>query len=294
MACVSSVLRALENTKLQSVTGRVMVVDNGSRDADLHKLKRGLADVAAQCPEVKPELERVERNLGFAAGMNVGIRRICNWRPDFFWLLNNDTVIDIQAISALLSYSIYRPDAVMLGCTMVEQSSERLLTAGGYRYFRWLGWNKPCLSGRALPDLNGLPTDRRMDYIDGAALWLRGNFIQLVGGIPQQYFLYFEELELNHYVGPGESIAWCPAALVYHRQGGSSSNANLQARAAYHAAFSAFVYTQRHYRYCLPTVVLARLAGIGGKALIRRQPQLLTAVLRAFLDFMTGRQASDF
>jgi GT2 family glycosyltransferase len=242
--------------------------------------------------ETAPELEVNALNLGYAGGMNAGIRRVRDWQPDYVWLLNNDTLVDPQAISSLLAHSRSHPSDVMLGSTIADQASGVIQTAGGYTYYRWLGWNRPCLAGQPLQNRVDLRSSPKLDYIDGAALWLRGDFIQRVGGIPEKHFLYFEELELNQCLIKGESISWCPAAVVYHIQGGSAPTPELQARGSYHAAISAFRYTWRHQRYCLPTVLLARLIGVGFRALARRQPGLLLAVFTALGDFMVGREAS--
>src|SRR5206468_3064279 len=73
---------------------RVLVVDNGSYDGTSEAIR-------SQYPGVSV-LENSE-NLGFAEGNNVGIRQALAEGADYVTLLNNDTVIDPQMLSALIS-----------------------------------------------------------------------------------------------------------------------------------------------------------------------------------------------
>lgn len=72
---------------------RVLVVDNGSTDGTPQQ-------VAALFPEV--DLECNGRNLGFAEGSNVGIRRALADGADYVALLNNDTVVEANFLQPLL------------------------------------------------------------------------------------------------------------------------------------------------------------------------------------------------
>jgi len=71
----------------------VVVVDNGSED-----------DSAAQVENTfdRVTLIRNRENLGYAEGNNVGIRHALENGADYVWLLNNDTVVDREALAALV------------------------------------------------------------------------------------------------------------------------------------------------------------------------------------------------
>ncbi|EEB79489.1 glycosyl transferase, group 2 family [marine gamma proteobacterium HTCC2148] len=289
LACVQSVLLAFQSIEDGPVAGRLVVVDNASDAADLDRLESGL--VEAQDCTPRAELVVNSRNLGYAGGMNSGIRLVSHSHADYVWLLNNDTIVDPKAISALLALSRSQPQAAMLGSTIADQASEQVVAAGGHRYFPWLGLSRPRLAGRSLSTIEEPKSLTKMDYIDGAALWLNGHFLRRIGELPNDHFLYFEELSLAQCLAEGESIAWCPNALVYHVQGGSSPTPALRARGTYHAALSAFNYTRQYYPICLPTVVFARLIGITLRSIALCQPKLLAAVFIALKDFMMGKKA---
>jgi GT2 family glycosyltransferase len=275
-----SLLRALDSSADEVKRATIYVVDNGSAAPDASALKQW-------CINQNNGIVRFisnQDNLGFAGGMNAGILDALVTEPDFLLLLNNDTEVDKSAISALLSFSQGNRQAVIVGATVIDQATGLLQSAGGYCYYPWVAYNRPLLAGASIEDVaksqNVIP-----DYVNGAAMWLKGDFVRRIGGLPTDHFLYFEELELNQRLEGEESIAWCKEAVVSHKGGGSLPTAELQAFGTYHAALSAFSYT-RHYHPCyLPTVVLARVVGISIRAIVRWQPSLIYAVFRALVDF---------
>jgi GT2 family glycosyltransferase len=73
---------------------KVMVVDNGSTDDSVSRIK-------VAYPEIL--LLQNEKNLGFAGGNKVGIRYALQRGADYVWLLNNDTQPAADALSALVA-----------------------------------------------------------------------------------------------------------------------------------------------------------------------------------------------
>lgn len=284
IACAESVLRALENLDQAAVTPALYLVDNGSTDLEISALRNWVSDRDSSSITL---LEN-NSNLGFARGMNVGIKRAIEQASDYIWLLNNDTVVDVNAAASMYRFSEDHPQYVVLGATIVNSDGTAIQAAGGHRYYKWLGYNRALMRGKPLRVLERQPSVSP-DYIDGASMWIQGKLLARTAGLAEDYYLYYEELTLNHQLIDGEGIAWCPDAIVYHEGGGSSNNRQLQARAAYHAARSAFTYTWTYAPVCLPTVVLCRVIGVCLRAIGRAQPSLLGAVFHALIDFSLAR-----
>jgi GT2 family glycosyltransferase len=279
ISCAESVLRAFMTARALLESSELLIVDNGS-DQDIELLK----EWCHASHSAHTMLLSNPRNLGFAGGMNTGIRRALEGKSDFVWLLNNDLLVGSASILNLTKFSQLNKTAAIIGSTIVDPISGHVRTAGGYKYYSWLGINLPIFAGKTRSELL-LTQTPKLDYVDGAAIWLRGDFIARVRQLPEVHFLYFEELELNQCLQGEEEIAWCREAEVFHQGGGSSSTAYLQERATYHSARSAFRYTQRHYPWRLPTVIFARLVGITMRALLRCQPGLILATAKALRDF---------
>ena len=283
--CARSALAAM--TRLgASYDLQLYVVDNGSNKQNLDKL----AHWCGRQPLNLVKFVANESNLGFARGMNSGIARASAQNPDFFLLLNNDLRIDSEAILRLVEHSKNDHRRSMTGLTVLDYKTGSAQSVRGYRYYPLLGYSKP-LKGSA--DLNKTIAthQKEPDYIDGAAIWLKGDFLRRTGGLPAEHFLYFEELELQRRLLPGEESSVCTDAIVFHAGAGSSKTPELQLRTTYHAAFSAFNYTWRYHRWFIATVILARILGISLLAARQGQPKLLWAVLCATKDFFRQTDA---
>jgi GT2 family glycosyltransferase len=263
---------------------QIYIVDNGSSEIDFYQLEKWVQQHS------NVTLIRNLANLGFSAGMNVGIHCALPLNPKHVWLLNNDTIVDPESARSFVSYMELHPEVVIAGATIVNYAGAIVHCTGGYRYYKWLGCNRPMNKHTPLHLLDTI-AEPNLDYVDGASIWLRGSFIARLGGLPCYTYLYFEELFLNSYLSRDEHIGWCRSAIVHHKQGSSSPTTKLRERSTYHAAFSAFTYTRRLHPICLPTVILTRLLGISLRALYWQQPGLFPAIFRAFNDFLVGRPA---
>ncbi|MDZ7781797.1 MAG: glycosyltransferase family 2 protein [Halioglobus sp.] len=269
LACVDSVVASRESLYGLGCEMGLYVVDNGLDDADIASLRRGLSGRSE-------EISLVENatNLGFAGGMNVGIAAAQQHAPKYIFLLNNDTTVADRAAAQLYTFAEQHPYCAMIAPTIVDLRTGTLQSAGGYRYYPCLGWSRPLGGGEPLAVVEDLPAVEP-DYIDGAAMWLRGDFLARTGGLPRDYFLYFEELALKDLLRANERQCWCREAIVYHAGGGDDTSRGRQVSATYNAALSAFRYTRANHPRCLPGVVAARLAGIALRATFRLQPWLL-------------------
>ena len=75
----------LDSLARQTLKAGIIVVENGSIDNSLSLLKTNYPDVIV--------IEN-KRNFGFAAGVNIGIKKAMNIGNDFIALFNNDAVAD--------------------------------------------------------------------------------------------------------------------------------------------------------------------------------------------------------
>jgi len=156
--------------------------------------KGGSAD-DGECPLI---LIQTGQNLGFGAGNNVGLRYVLA-RNDaqFVWLLNNDTVVAPDALTQLVATLEAKPDAGQCGSTILFfDRPDVVQICGGCEYNPWWGSIRALGAGYPASDLPDAEfVERRMTYVAGAALLVRMVFVQKVGLLPEDYFLYFEEID---------------------------------------------------------------------------------------------------
>lgn len=288
---------------------RVVVCDNGSTDGSLARLK-AWADgrlVSAlpsgdspmhkysfppiqkplECREyVRPAAEqggdhscdpslvllRTGANLGFAGGNNVGIRYALA-RGDFshVWLLNNDTVIDSHALTAMVERMNEKPDSGMCGSTILYyEAPEKVQALGGGCHCRWIGlpWHYGRF-GRGKRTINLKRAEARMNYVEGASLLVSKPFLDDIGLMCEDYFLFFEETDWAIRAKGKYSLAYAPKSVVYHKVGGSigtSSNPRKKSITCdYFNIRNRLFFTRKYYPYALPTIY----AVLCGTVLIR-------------------------
>jgi len=284
VACARSVLEEIARCA-GSVNCRLLIVDNGSRESCVTDLENWVGQVGDE----RASLVLNAENLGFAGGMNKGISAALKKGPaDYFWLLNNDLGVMPGALSALAGSAREAPDVAIWGPTVLDAGSRKVQCAGGCIYNRWLGMEKRVFAGLDVEDL-ARRSRPALDYVYGAAMFIRADVLDRLHGLNENYFLYYEELDLAENLLPGDRLGWCADARVDHAGGASTTGRAVKPFAAYHAALSAFRFTGRYHPLCLPTVVLARVFGLAIYALRDRQPGLALAPLRAFRDFLKAK-----
>jgi GT2 family glycosyltransferase len=233
-------------------------------------------------------------NLGFAGGNNVGLRFALARGARYCWLLNTDTVVAPDALAALLRRVENDPGAGLCGSRLVYADPGDTIQAwGGARYSRWTGATRLLGNGAALHD--PAPQDwveRTMSYVVGASMLVRREWLERVGLMQEDYFLYFEELDWARRARGLFRLAYAHDSIVYHKEGGAIGShrdpARKSALADRFAVRNRLRYTFRHDKLALPTIWLATLVAIANR-IRRRQPERARQVARTLFSPSTYR-----
>ncbi len=171
VSCVEAVL-----ADPSTVERRVVVVDNS------HSLPNGL--LARQVEVLRPE-----RNLGYGAGVNAGVAVLGEHLPEAIVCLNHDVTIQPGFLAAALeALSVPRVGAAAGPLELARPGGELWYAGGGVNYLTGTVWQSR-LGGDAR-------RARFVGFLTGAALALRREAWQEVGGFDPAYFLYNEDLDL--------------------------------------------------------------------------------------------------
>lgn len=194
----------LESLRRQTVPpAGVVVIDNGSTDGSPAMLARSF-------PEV--EVIRLERNRGFAAAVNVGIRAT---ETSLVALLNNDAVAEPGWLEALVA---------ALDGDRVGMVASKILDADDPRRIDGIGLEvdaegHPRQIGQQQPD--GPPFDSPREVfgpIAAAALYRRELFEE-IGVFDERFFAYLEDVDLAWRARrAGWRCVYAPGAVVRHRR----------------------------------------------------------------------------
>ena len=179
----------------------VIVVDNASRD--------GTPDVVRAAAPQATVVESKE-NLGFAGGCHAGARAS---RAPLVFLLNPDAVPAAGCLDALRACAAERPGWGAWQALVTMADGELVNTAGNVVHYLGFGWAGDI--GRPVADVD--PRPREVGFCSGAALVVRREAWDAVGGFDERYFMYGEDLDLSlrlRLAGWGVGIA--PDARVAH------------------------------------------------------------------------------
>jgi GT2 family glycosyltransferase len=185
----------------QSVT----VVDNGSTDDSLTFVKRRHPDVTTLA---------LGANRGFAPAYNVAVRES---EADIVVLLNNDTRVEPAWLDQLVDV-LDRHQAAAAASCMLDWDGCHIDFAGVLPTFIGHGWQVD--HGRPV---GRVYTEHPLLFGCGGSLAIRRSSFLEVGGFDDDFFVYFEDLDLGWRMSlAGHDTILAPRAITYHRLHGTA------------------------------------------------------------------------
>ncbi len=185
----------------------IVVVDNGSTDGSVAAIRQAFPGVSI--------VENGE-NLGYADGFNAGLQFAYERGGDYFLILNNDTVIDPQALTELVRVAEEDESiGFVSGKVYWHNKPDTLQTAGRFNDPMILAGNHV---GGGEVDRGQYDTVTDYDFVDDVYLLVRRAVYERVGGYDPNFFLYFEETDWCARVRQaGFRIVYAPKAKIWHK-----------------------------------------------------------------------------
>ena len=220
-------LRALQIERSNpALRVRAVVVDNAS--GDLAQISRAVEDNQWSSWVT---LVGAPKNGGFAYGNNLGIEVACAaGTPTYVHLLNPDTEVREGAVAALVRFLETHPEAGIAGSSF--ETAEGSAWKIAFRFPTLLGELEQGLElGVATRLLRRWCVVRRMDelretvdWISGSSMMIRPEVFAAIGGLDENYFLFFEETDLCRRArSAGFTIWYVPESRVMHIGGASTA-----------------------------------------------------------------------
>ena len=200
---------------LQSLKGitypnyNVIVVDNGSVGGDVEGLRTKFKDYI--------HIIANDKNYGFTGGNNIGMRyALKNCKPESFLLLNNDTVVDSDFLTELVSASEENPSVGIAG-------PKTYLFDDPHRFqLVWLKINmlkgKGNHVGSRELDRGQYESVREVDCVQGSCFFIKQAVIEKIGLLDEGYVNYWDEPDYCARARKaGYRIVYCPRARIWHK-----------------------------------------------------------------------------
>lgn len=153
-------------------------------------------------------------NRGFSAGNNVGIKyALAKNDFEYIWLLNNDTVIEKNTLKNLVNYANQNKTGISGSVLKYYNEPDKIQAYGG-KINRFLG------TGRHIIRKDEVKT---IDYVVGASMLIHRNVIEKAGLLPEDYFLYYEDVDYCFNAKRnGFKLGTALYNPVYHKEGSST------------------------------------------------------------------------
>ncbi len=220
-------LRSLEKMIVKDFVLGVIIVDNGSDDNSVDRIRKFGTDNFAV------EIIENGKNLGFAKGNNVGINYALKKGASYQLLLNNDTIADRHLITELLNCAKKHKDAGIF--------TPKIYFAGGFEFHKkykrdelgrviWsaggnIDWDNVYATNNGVDevDTGQFDHDKETEFATGAALFIRSEVIRKYGTFDERYFMYYEDVDLcERYKRSGGCVMYTHKAVLWHKVAQSS------------------------------------------------------------------------
>lgn len=202
-----------------NVSFEVIVVDNNPR-------MRVQDMIRAEFPQVQVLVS--EKNLGFGGGMNWAMKHAGG---RFFFVFNPDVTMTEPVLETLVAFMEKHPDVGMVAPRLLNP--DKTIQSNCYRFV-----GPEMVLYRRIPFMTMFPFVKRavdwylmkdwdhadvrdVDYVLGAAMFVRREAYEAVGGFDPAFFIYYEDQDwCRRFWKAGWRVVYNPAVelIHYHRR----------------------------------------------------------------------------
>ncbi|RZK36448.1 MAG: glycosyltransferase family 2 protein [Pedobacter sp.] len=202
ISCVSSITNHCDESEYD-----IIIADNGSTDNSLSILKKQF-----------PNHIFIDNktNLGFAEGNNTALRYSIENGYTYSLLLNNDTEVDENFLSPLLTHLEKNPETVAVQPAIYYLYHKNKLWNGGSYFNNLLGLtysnNKASRQSLKFPE--------KVEWLTGCCFLVRNEALKKVGLFTSKFFLYYEDVDLSFRLRKtAGQLDYLPTSKIYHEAG---------------------------------------------------------------------------
>lgn len=190
----------------ENTDAHIVVVDSFSSDAE----QRAVATLARDLGWI---LVPTQENVGFGAGMNLGVAAAKQLGAEAFLLLNPDASIDGSSVRVLRE--ALEEDADSLLAPMIYDGGGKV----------WFDGADLLLDSGRTQSVRRRATGVRVEpWLTGACLMVSWQLWAKVGGFDERYFLYWEDVDLSRRVRQADgALRVVPEAKAVHDEGGTQT-----------------------------------------------------------------------
>ncbi len=236
----SYILNALDSLfKTNHPNLSVVVVDNGSKDSTVSRIRHKFKAV---------HIIENKKNDGYAKANNKGIRYLLLKKVEYILILNPDTIVSNNLFNELLKPMHENKNILAVGPLITYlKDPKKIWYAGGYFNKLFLYTKHPHMNKYLgiVKIYSGIT-----DFITGACILVKKEAFEKIGFLPEEYFLYFEDVDFCKKINDKNYLCYFLAKpLVKHNVSSSSGIAGtnkISPLRAYYYARNPLLYIRKN------------------------------------------------
>lgn len=203
--CLDSIFKSFNDNDFE-----VIIVDNNSKDDSLKKIEI-FGD--------KIKIIKNNKNYGFGRANNIGAKIA---KGEYLFFLNSDTIINNDILGIISeTFSQDRKIAVLSPKLILKNGLEQKHAYGNFPGILNIIFGK---AGDL--KINSKPSEKKPelnpDWVSGAAMIIRKEIFDKIGGFDENFFMYFEDIDICKRVKDIEyEVLYLKQASLIHLGGGS-------------------------------------------------------------------------
>ena len=200
--CINSIL------DIDYPSYNIILVDNCSTDDSIEIFNMKLTDF---------KVYSTPENMGYTGGINFGLKIAEKIPSDYILLLNNDTIVEKNFLSVLVSaIGNDKNVAAACGTILCEHNRNEIWYAGG-EMIKWRGLAAHTGKGSEFKSEN-LKTPVYTTFITGCMILLRWKYLNEIGYEDERFYMYLDDIELSSRIQrKGFKLLYVPNSIIYHK-----------------------------------------------------------------------------
>ena len=204
-------IRSIKKSDYQNY--HIFLVDNASEISIYNKLVKQYEN------DNKVTTIRTSRNGGYGAGNNWGIRFANKHNPDYYLIVNNDTIVESDMITKLVKHiekdkkiGIVFPNVMFL----IDNEKSNIINSAGGNFSKF-GFANDKFFGLNLNDIKD-KIDNNFFFAPGVCFLIRRATFEEIKGFDENIFMYWDDVDFSWRTRLfGFDIQIVPESLIYHK-----------------------------------------------------------------------------
>ena len=211
--CADDSIVCAKSILAQTEPSDIIFVDNNSSDNSINKLNL----FAKKNKSIT--LVTNSKNLGFAGGINSGLRQALSKKYDYIALLNPDATADKNWLKFLIKEIDKHNHCGITTGLMIRSKTSTIDSTGEF----YTTWGLPGPRNRDEPVENAPSKPGEVFGATGGGAIYRAAIFDDIDMFDEDFFMYYEDVDLSFRAQlAGWKVCFTPKAIAYHKVGASS------------------------------------------------------------------------